>query len=193
MRAAVAREGRIANWTRAGSEGTDAVYQAAHPGLVACRIYVDQEDLARTEREGGRVGKTKMSVAAAVSREFTGDRYRVHVTLSRRGSRYDLWMDKLLPMPVYGPSAHHDGPGMKAEDMVDDFRAAFPGIMRSFMGLEPAIAQPLINLANLAGQVRPFRPDHLWTDSSRRYYPEQEGEFIFLRSPFDHVYRPSFL
>jgi hypothetical protein len=77
--------------------------------------------------------------------------------------------------------------------MVDDLRLAFPEIARSFKGLEPSVAQPLVNLANLARQVRPFRTDHLFTDSSRRFYPANEGEFIFLTGPFDHVYTPSFL
>ena len=91
----------------------------------------------------------------------------------------------------YDTQAHHDGPGAKVENMVDDFRPAFPGIARSFKGLEPAVvAQPFMNLVNLAVHVRPFERDHLWTDSSRRYHPENEGEFIFLRGPLDHVYGP---
>lgn len=202
IRKVIARERRTARWNQIedggkyvsllASQDMDSIfqaYEAVHPGLVACRIYVDRRKLEEAIKEGRQIRKNGFRVKVAVSREFTNDRYRVHTDLCRYGSRYDLYLDKLLPLPLYDTQTHHDGPGPRVEDMVDDFILALPAIVSSFKDLEPAVAQPSRNLVNIAAKERPFR-DHLLTTSSRRYHPEEEGEFIFLRGPFDHVYGP---
>lgn len=131
---AIARDRKTAQWVRIGTEERVMIYEAVHPGLVACRIYVYQEGQARAERETARIGKRQLGVGVAVSREITRDKYRVHAHLCRYGARYDFDMDKLLPLPYYDTESHHDGPGAKVEDMVDDFRLAFPWNSTLFQG-----------------------------------------------------------
>ena len=199
IRKEVARRRNTAQWAKIGEtreelklpfigyRGPDlVVYEAVHPGLVACRLYAEKEELELASKEVRGIRKNKLKIRVAVSREMTGAS-RVHVGLSRRYiGRAELVIDLLYAL-VYG---NYDPPLRRPHplgNIAEEFSTKFPEIARTFQGLEASLAQPFRNLVGLPRMQSQF--GHIIeTGNNKRYDPQKEGEFLFIEQPLRYTH-----
>jgi hypothetical protein len=189
-----ARVARIFNEIRKGLEAArtrydwsvneDGLYQAEAPGFISLQLHLKDKH--------SQVSPQNIAIKAATSRELTGDEYRVCVRFWKGGGHINANTDVVVSIPRYGIprlggaySISNSFPS--PEEYWDDFSGSIMSIKKWFgMPGDAGFSKSYSSLLSLANPRSNSEPE-VYGETARSYYPQEEGEFLFVRGPLSYM------